>query len=515
MSVFNARETRKVCECAPAAEGLLEDTAIMRRISRRDVLKTTASAGALAIAARNATGEGTMVPLSQQKMRWLSLRPPALFSPTVHQLNESNYESLSNLGAGDHVIIMPKVPFTKWLKIDGRYRARNIVLIGGELAPEQPYDPTSMRLLNGSDYALYSEIGFSGATGGTFQIKTMSVQWYPRDGDHVIPVTAPIPYDASPDSIRDAINAACGTSDACFVVDGPNRPGGPWKVVPGNNAALGRCSIIDNFLAGTPSIIPPTYRYNVSPHCVDFKQWTGTLHVEGLLAGASSPWGGDAVNIQTRSATAIAQFANCHFVANFNQFNNDWVHPDGAQFYLGPARFYAENCDFISKGGNAFIGQPRRVNGGPAGSLEALFDWWFRNVQFTAYRRDDDPHIPKEAIRNNGSAVWQETGWPRVFDNHAGWKWIMTNCYANKLSWSNKKSQVIDARRDTYFHNLVDERHQRHEYPSGLVLNAQPPEQYFCDPAKGECGLRYVSAGYVDIPLPEVRQRLDGERLLR
>jgi hypothetical protein len=490
----------------------------MARYSRRKLLRNTAvtSAAQLALSvilpAANSKFRSLLNTAQGQPARApLTLRPPQLSNPTVHHVDEDNYHSLEYLGPGDHVIVMPDTPFRKWLKIDGRYRARHIVLVGGEISPAQLYDPKTMRLLDGSDYALYSQVGFTGANGGTFQIKTMAGKWF---SGYSIPITAQIPYDASPETIRTAINNALGVPDACFAVDGPNSSGGPWKIVPANNAGLGWCSIIPDGLVGAPTLTKPIHRFNVAPHSVDFLKWTGTLHVEGLLAGSNSSWGGDATNIQCYAPEAIAQYANCHCAANFFQFHNDWDHPDGSQFYLGPAKFYAENVDFISKGAAGLIGQPRKVSGGSPGSLAALYDWWFKNVQFRSHWRDDDPHIPERGFKNGAIPAYQETDWPHGNNNQAGWQWVMTNCFANKYSSVNPKLPILDQDPQWYYNYFVDAGPRHFEYPSGLTLKQAPPNEYFCDPQKQECGIGYISPGYANEPLPYVKQRLEGERLL-
>jgi hypothetical protein len=477
---------------------------------RHMISRRSAIAGSLSIAfVQRALSISSALSAEPSGSAGLRLSPPTLNNPTKHFVTDDNCR-LTNIGPGDHVLVLPDRPLTKTLIVDGRNVARHIVLIGGEIAPAGLHDPSTMKLLDGSDYAVYSRIGFSGATGGTFRIRAMSAPWY---WGQTIPVTDPLPYDASPAAIRAAINQCLGASDACFVVDGPQTPGGPWKIVPGNNAALGRCSIISD-LTGPSSLVAPEYKYAISPHCVDFKQWTGTLHVEGLLAGANSPWCGDATNIQTKHATASAQFANCHFAANFDAFNNDWNHPDGSQFYLGPAKFFAENVDFISKGGNGFIGQPRDADGTNVGSLEALYDWWFRNVQFRCFRRDDDKYIPDMAVTNNGTAAFQETDWPNHGDNGAGWTWLMENCFANKYSCASG-APVTDAIKSSYYNYFVKSYPTHFEYPQGLTLNAAPPTKsgFFCDP-QSQCGIGYVPVGYTNEPSPGVKQRLAGETLV-
>ncbi|MBP0650181.1 hypothetical protein J8J40_24355, partial [Mycobacterium tuberculosis] len=78
------------------------------------------------------------------------------------------------------------------------------------------------------------------------------------------------------------------------------------------------------------------------------------------------------------------QLANIHSEGRCQVFHNDWIHPDGCQVYRGPSKFYLERCDFVSNGGNGFIGQPNTVSG-----LQNLYDWWYQDVHFRAERQAD------------------------------------------------------------------------------------------------------------------------------
>ncbi|MBR7560084.1 hypothetical protein KC218_26400, partial [Mycobacterium tuberculosis] len=82
-------------------------------------------------------------------------------------------------------------PIQGTLTIEGLDVARHIVVIGGEIAPPPVYDPATMMLNTGTDYAAYTQVGFTGATGGTFQIQCMEKTY--RSGVNP-PVTQALPY---------------------------------------------------------------------------------------------------------------------------------------------------------------------------------------------------------------------------------------------------------------------------------------------------------------------------------
>lgn len=345
------------------------------------------------------------------------LRPPALVDPITIQVTDDYLADNPTIYTppGDVILTLQKnTPLTRQLKLQGNDLTRHIVMIGGEIAPAPLYDPVTMMLLDRSDYAVYTRHGFAftGTPGGTFTIRLHENTYVPG----VSPaVTAPIAWDAGTDTIKAAIEAVLGAGSVFAVAmaeGGPAAPGGPWKFVP-SDARMGRVTILPTGLTGGATLTSrstfysPTYDTTCT---VD--GWTGTFHVEGLLV--SGDYAPDGFNPPNNTPEARLHLVNCDLTGKAHLFHDDWLHPDGSQFYSGPTSFFAENTKWTSYGGNGFIDQARQfATTADAGHLR---DWWFRNCQMVAYRDDRDPTRAADASSSlYRTETYSVAGLPRAW----------------------------------------------------------------------------------------------------
>jgi hypothetical protein len=421
----------------------------------------------------------------------LQLRPPMLKDPKVLRLTNAyvaDHPSIDLFGKGqDWIIQLPNhEPIEYPVILHGHDEARHIVIIGGAIVPKRHTDLSTMRR-DGGDWAVYALRGFVGATGGTFRVRVSESGQF----------TQPIPWDASPATIAQAVEEVLGAGTV-KAVDGPAQPGGPWKFVPAN-AAMGRVALDLGGLEGSVQPAPQstTNVYQPASGGLLLKQWRGIAHIEGLYVGGE--FCDEAVDIQNPWKTAIAQFASFRAEPKFFAFHFDWHHPDGLQCYLGPAELRMERCDLISYGSQALIGQPRET--AAPKPLEELRDWWFRDVLFEA-RANDNRTPPAPA----GTPCYMEDDWPANNNNNAGWQWRMRHCYAVR---TNAKGKVEKGGPDLKLFN-----HYPHPPPPGLKLRALPPGGPFADPHEHRSGVQYHRPGYRGNGVPLGRERLDGQRRL-
>ena len=407
----------------------------------------------------------------------LTLTPPDLKNPQLVKITANGGKF--QLGEGDHLVMLPHERVNGSVEIDGRGLARHVIIIGGHIECHSNYDPLTMLLNDGSDFAVYTEIGFRGATGGSFKIrceeKTGRYSIAPAETDA-------LPFDADAQQIKMAIEKTLGLG-ACHSVTGSGI-GGPWKVVPHANAALGRVSLITKELEGSYTELPRSNRYLAAVNALTLKNWRGVCHAEGLLLGGD--WQNDGINIDNRYADAIFQGANLHSRGFHHRFHDDWTHPDGFQAYRGPSKLFVERSDFLAKGGNAFIAQPNTVKG-----LERLYDWWYSNVQFRAYKSDDD-----QARLSDGSTSFFATL------RNTEWRQLMTNCFASRWSWSSQ-TQITGDPISKYNSGA------QVAPPNGLSVRSTPGTStgYFCSPELNQCGTSYISPGYSHATLPNTKER--------
>ncbi len=180
-------------------------------LSRRAFLAAAGSTAAAALAgcalggSREPDSPTTFVAASRDPTRRrLRLRPPRLTDPQhIHLTDEyvAQHPSIDLYGPGrDWVIHLPEDrPLNSKVILHGRDEARNIVMIGGAITPQQHVETTSLRT-SGGDWAVYALRGFTGATGGSFRIRTAS------DGAF----TEALPWDATPAAMKAAIERQLG-----------------------------------------------------------------------------------------------------------------------------------------------------------------------------------------------------------------------------------------------------------------------------------------------------------------
>lgn len=431
--------------------------------------------------------EGTRTATRTGTSGRLRLRPPRLERPRTIRLTHDSLEEHGEVnlyGEGqDWVIELPRDrPITKGISIHGRDEARNVVIVGGAIEPARRFDPTTMRLADGS-WAVAAERGFAGATGGTFRIRSSERG----------PFTTPLPFDATPDRIRAALEAVAGAGSV-FAVDGPATPGGPWSIVPAD-VRLGRVVLDLSGLQGAPKAVAGANVFAPYSGGLKLKQWRGTLHLEGVAIGGADC--SEGIDVQNPWGTAIAQFANLRIDVRAYSFHKDWQHPDAMQCYLGPAELRMERCELLCRGAQSFLGQPRQTTAPRA--LESLRDWWFEDVLFQTRlhpaHRGEDP----------GATCYMEDDWPSNNFNDAGWEWHMRRCYASRLDIGGRE---VGGQSLGYFN------HYGHPAPAGLHIAARPPRALVARSGRRAPGLRYRSPGYGGARVARGTARLAGQTKL-
>jgi hypothetical protein len=425
-------------------------------------------------------------PRGPRSKRPLTLAPPDLTGATTTLLSDSNPNV--TLGAGNHILVAPNAPLLKGFRIQGNGNAANIAMIGGQFKPPIQLNPATMLNLAGTDYALYTSTGFVGATGGTFTIKCMEGTYIPGVP---VPVTAPIPWNATPDDIKAAINLALGDPSACFaVVQDPSQPAGVYKHVPGYNPSMGRVTYVLTGLTGTPTIPQRRNVYAANLSGPWLRQWTGVFHIEGVRVDGTTF--GDCWAVENPYGTASLQYANMHNSTYYIPFHEDWSHPDGSQFFNGPAKFFAERCDFSSLGGNGLIVQPGKSTS--PFKLQAIYDYWMKEV----YLRGVDPDVGRSP-QILASAFYLD-----FWEMSADWTVVSDNVWTNKYAQSTGLPIPDGVQPDWAY--WTSRNRNTPVIPAGVTIRADPPGGRFCDP--DTIGVGYVNTvGYTGDPQPTVTQR--------
>ena len=416
----------------------------------------------------------------------LRLRPPRLENPRVLVLGDADVGERREFhlrGPGRDWIV--KLPADRYLSgsviLHGHDEARHIVMIGGGIMPAPWSDPGTMRSLRDGGWAAYAERGFAGATGGTFRFRIWERSY--RKG-LAPPSTRDLPWNAKPAEIKAALDEAAGMG-AVFAVDGPDTPGGPWKIVPSARPLLGRPVLDGSTLTGHPGIVARNVFRTAAGVALRIKNWRGTFHCEGVHFGGPSV--GDGINIQNPNADAIAQFANVHSAPHYHPFHDDWIHPDGAQFYLGPSLCRMENVDLVSLGGNGFIAQPMLAQRPRA--LENLHDWWFRNCHFRSIMDD------RNGRAADASTACYRDHYPDRATGGFSQHWDTANVYLSRARASDGAILRPERPQKCYSYRGHDS--------AAFRLYESPPGEFFADPRRRRSGPGYISPGYGGPALPD------------
>jgi hypothetical protein len=459
-----------------------------RELSRRQALRVAAAALAT----------GSVMTTRQARAAFdyasvtgpLTLAPPDLTGATTTLLSDRS--PIINLGPGNQILVAPNVRLLNQFEFQGNGNATNMALIGGQFNPPIQFNPSTMLNLEGSDYALYTSTGLVGTTGGTFTIQCMESTLI-----YGVPptVTAPIPWNATPSQIKDAINLALGNQNACFaVVQDPSQPAGAYKHVPGYNPSMGRVIYQLDGLMGSPTIPQrlPVYTATLSgPRLVG---WTGIFHIEGVLVDGESF--SDCWDIQNAYGTASLQYALLHNSTHYCPFHEDWVHPDGTQFYNGMAKFFVERSDFSSLGGNGLIVAP--ANNSSPFKLQAIYDYWMKDVYLRAY----DPDAGRSP------QLWVSAFFQAINEISPDWTVACSNVWTNKYAQSTGYPIPYGAQYTSepdypYWNNMGN---YPPVIPDGVTVRVNPPGNLFCPP--WTIGLGYHNiVGYTGAAQPAVMQR--------
>jgi hypothetical protein len=448
---------------------------------------------------------------------------PPIITSAIHTYPLPSDTNINIPVSGTHVIHLPNEPMTGgFVRVNGGSQgvniANNIVVIGGDIQPPKVYSSVTKRLtipfqgLPIGAYYMNATHGFTGATGGKFRVKT-------AEGPPFY-FTDEIDYNASDATVKAAVNAVLQangwSASECFDVENtvsPNHIGGPWRFIPNETFGLGRCTVVNGVispLTGTPAFTTRTTIFAGRSNGFQPIQWRDHCHIEGLKV--YSPDTNDALNVSSSSATSVLTIQNCHFRTGDRVWHNDWIHPDGMQQLLGPAKMYCHNVTAISIGA-ACINQPRNGMGKPTiqFQLGALYDWYWRNCDFHAFRRPLG--ILDTSRCFSMFEEWDSTGaWPNV-QSDAGWQFDMANCFVEGLDAETGLPEPGYPDNE-YFNQFVTVPPNYFNYPAGITDGASA-NGYFCDPdVPGQCGLGYATPGYTGAPLPTMIQRLENNTLV-
>lgn len=400
---------------------------------------------------------------------WVS--PPELENPVTLTLKPGDNEiDLAGDEAGrDYVVQFPPPSEGRVtsLKIDGRSKARHIVIIGGTIEVPEPGEPLVMTF------------GIGGATGGTFRLKAF-------EKDKKAPFSAPLPFRATAEQIKETLDGLVGGPGHIAAVTGPD--GGPWTVtLTKDDPAVGRITGDLSGLSGSPQWTRTTQLPgNLGLICKNFR---GTVFLEGLHL--SGPGLSEGINVMAPYDKSQHIIQSCRIEPSFNRYHYDHHHPDSLQTYNGPGRLIMDRVDLINRGaGQCLMAQPRESNKPVA--LEAIYDWHFRNVLFAGY---------KAPVSGMGPAwpILREDDFPVNTRNEMpNWLWrgdVSQPCYTYREGTNAYKKGIDSGPGWTYWKHPDSA-------PDWLIQDKLPPGGGFADPTKGQCGDNYVSPGY-EGPEPE------------
>jgi hypothetical protein len=398
-----------------------------------------------------------------QPKLWVA--PPELANPVTLQLKPGqNAIDLQPYEPGsDFVAKFPPASEGRvtGLSIDGRGKARHIVIIGGTIDTPEPA------------HALSMNIGIGKPTGGTFVLKAF-------EKDKKAPFSAPLPFDASADQVKAALDCLVGGPGHIASVTG--AAGGPWTVtLTKDDPTVGRIIADLSGLTGDAKWTRTTDTPGgLGLVCKNFR---GTVFLEGLhITGGGLAEG---INVMAPFDKSQHVIQSCRVEPSFNRYHNDHHHPDALQTYNGPGRLIMDRVDLINRGsGQCFMAQPREGN--KPVPLEAIYDWHFRNVLFAAY---------PAPVTGLGPAwpIIREDDYPANTKNEmSNWLWrgdVNQPCYTFREGTNAYKKGIDSGPGWTYW------KHPN-SAPEWLLQDKLPPSGGFADPAKNECGDNYVSPGY-------------------
>lgn len=402
-------------------------------------------------------------PGQQRPPLWVA--PPPLSNPQVLPLEPGeNTVDLAAYPAGSDFTVRfpdPARGQVTSLSIDGRSKARHLVIIGGTISAPEPAAPLSMTF------------GLGAATGGTFRLKAF-------EKDKKALFSAPLPHGATAVQVKDALDALVGGPGHIASVTG--QPGGPWTVtLTKDDPTVGR---ITGDLSGLKGASKWT-RTTAMPGQLGLicKNFRGTVFLEGLHI--TGPGLREGLNIMSPYGTSQHVVQSCRIEPSFNRYHNDHHHPDALQAFNGPARLVMDRVDLIARGdGQCFMAQPRETR--TPVPLEALYDWHLRNVFFGAYL---------SPVTRLGPAwpILREDDYPKNTQNAlTNWLWqgdVKLPCHTFREGTPPYKKGIASGPGWCYMGHPASA-------PQWLLQDVPPPAGGFADPAKRACGDGYVSPGY-------------------
>jgi hypothetical protein len=219
------------------------------------------------------------------------------------------------------------------------------------------------------------------------------------------------------------------------------------------------------------------------------KNFRGMVFLEGLHV--TGPGLAEGINVMAPYDKSQHIIQSCRIEPSFNRYHFDHHHPDALQTYNGPSRLIMDRVDLINRGdGQCLMAQPRE--GAKPAALEAIYDWYFRNVLFAGY---------KAPVSGMGPAwpILREDDFPANTKNEMpNWLWrgdVNQPCYTWREGTNEYKKGIASGPGWTYWKHPDSA-------PEWLLQDKLPPSGGFADPTRGECGDNYVSPGY-EGPAPE------------
>ena len=397
--------------------------------------------------------------------------PPELAGPVIIQLQpgENHVDLQKDEPGRDYLVRFPPAGSGRvsGVEIDGRSKARHLVMIGGTIDVPEPAAPLVMTF------------GIGVVTGGTFRLKAF-------EKDKKAAFSPPLPFNATAAQVKEALDARVGGAGHIAAVTG--EAGGPWAVeLVKNDPVVGRITADLSGLQGQAKWTRATrFPGRMGLSCKNFR---GTVFIEGVhITGPGLAEGLDIMSPYGRSQHVIQ---SCRIEPSFCRYHYDHHHPDALQAFNGPARLILDRVDLLTRGnGQCLMAQPREtVKPAP---LEALYDWHFRRVFFGGYLAP---------VTGLGPAwpILREDDYPSNTRNElARWLWrgdAARPCYTWREGTRDFKKGIASGPGWMYLGHPDSA-------PEWLRQDSLPPEGGFADPARGECGDGYQSPGY-EGPGPE------------
>lgn len=401
------------------------------------------------------------------KPKGSGIRPLLRYSPpdttgytVVNLTNANNSPTLDN--ATDYLFVMPKTPITVsgGIVLNG---GRNRVIIGGEIWVPKQW-PTNGKPITPGGFP-QQQITMT-ATGGTWQVSNENLAG-------AVETTPALAWNITAADLKTALEAlpgiGAGTIFSVVLV------GTVYTIIPvAPNFTVQRLTLT------TASLTGGTASIDYSGNWADMRglymlNGKGIDYVEGLWI--HGPGCEEAMDFSmTNGAPGQFYIQNCHFANLSHDFELSNFHGDALQIWAGPAELYMDRCTFHGRY-QALTLQPTT-----AGTPDRLTQWHISNVNVSATNPADNTQPP--ASEGPGYPLFisgpSRSAYPAFYGSPDDgplldnvWGYAPTRL-ASQLFFPEAKTP-----------------------PAPRFNVGTPPEGDFCNTRKYDCGVGYVTPGYL------------------